>query len=67
MMFCASAAGYRDAYLVPGEGFIPPLSSLSHRSMFSEHPASLGSGSITLPGSLDGKGFCDFSVAVLPV
>lgn len=50
-----AAAGYRDAYLVSGEAFIPPLASLSHRSMFSELPASLGSGSITLPGSLDGS------------
>lgn len=52
---CVSAAGYRDAYLGSGEAFIPPLSSLSHRSMFSEHPASLGSGSMTIPGSLDGE------------
>jgi len=53
---CISAAGYhRDGYLTPGEPFIPPLTSLSHRSMFSEHPASLGSGSITIPGSLDGR------------
>ena len=43
----------------PGALFPHPHSTnpnaLSQRSIFSEHPATPGSGSITLPGSIDSK------------
>ncbi|KAK2181862.1 hypothetical protein NP493_378g01020 [Ridgeia piscesae] len=45
-------AGYPPGYLPHPPSYTPSL-ALSQRSMFSENPATPGSGSITLPGSLD--------------
>lgn len=49
--------GYQDGHLPPNP-FSPHLAftARSQKSAFSEHPATPGSGSITLPGSLEGLG-----------
>lgn len=52
-----SSLGYQDGHLPPNP-FSPHLAftSASQKNAFSEHPATPGSGSITLPGSLEGMG-----------
>lgn len=54
------SVGYQDGHLPPNP-FSPHLAftAASQKSVFSEHPATPGSGSITLPGSLEGLGLAE--------